>query len=194
MDATTAVPIVRDEVALLIRLVEDLQEVALAESGILQIRKRPERLADLVAHTTSAYQLQAAAEGIDLIVHEAPDLPSVMIDAQRISQVLSNIVGNAVHHTPRGGRIEISCSRDRGYVSVGVCDTGSGIPEDELARVFARFRRVDPSRSRATGGSGLGLTIARLLVELHGGEIHARNRPGGGSCFTFTLPAAAPDD
>ncbi|MFP4431486.1 MAG: sensor histidine kinase [Spirochaetaceae bacterium] len=97
---------------------------------------------------------------------------------------------NAIRHTPPGGTISITARECEGGVEIALNDTGSGIPEDQLLRVFDRFHRVDPSRSRETGGSGLGLTIARLLVEAHGGRIVAENNPQGGSRFCFTLPAS----
>jgi signal transduction histidine kinase len=190
MDLSETFPVIVDEVDLLMHLVEDLQELALAESGILELDRRPENMEELVQHTVTAMRLRAKEREIAVSVNAPREVPSVYVDSRRIGQVLSNILRNALRYTPRGGTITVSVKGTEDFVSVSVCDSGPGIPSEELDRVFQRFRRLDPSRSRATGGSGLGLTIARFLVELHGGEIVAGNRPEGGSCFTFTVPVA----
>ncbi len=114
----------------------------------------------------------------------------VLADPQRIVQVLSNILTNAIRPTPSGGKIAVSAARHLEDIEVVISDSGEGIPGDQLLRIFDRFYRVDPSRSRETGGSGLGLTIARLLVESHGGKIAAGNNATGGSWFCFLLPVA----
>ena len=110
------------------------------------------------------------------------------MDVHRIRQVLQNLLDNAVIHTESGGTITVTAQEHSGLVSVAVADTGEGIPAEDIAHIFERFYRVDKSRTRATGGTGLGLTIARRLVEAHGGTITAASVPGSGSTFTFTLP------
>jgi two-component system sensor histidine kinase BaeS len=115
-------------------------------------------------------------------------LPPCGIDSQRIGEVLRNLLSNAVTHTFRGGSITVSASLSGDRVAVSVTDTGEGIPADELPFIFERFYRVDKSRSRKTGGSGLGLTIAKRYVEAHGGQISAHSEVGKGSRFTFTVP------
>ena len=110
-------------------------------------------------------------------------------DAARIAQVTGNLIENAVFQTPEGGGVRLSAEAEEGSVRVAVEDTGPGIEPGELERIFDRFYRVDPSRTRATGGAGLGLTIARQLVEAHGGVIYAQSTPGVGSRFVFELPA-----
>lgn len=189
LEVGESLPVLREEVDLLTRLVDDLQDLALAESGMLQISLREEHIGTLVEHAVSAHRFMAVQRNIELLVHLPDHLPPVPADAQRISQVLSNILRNAFHHTPEGGVVRVDVRSVDEFVEVAVCDSGSGIPPEELERVFERFRRLDPSRSRATGGSGLGLTIARLLVELHGGTIRAETNPGGGSCFVLDLPS-----
>ena len=121
-------------------------------------------------------------------------MPDVDMDATRIAQVVSNLLENAITHTPEGGSVTLSAgAAGGGKVRVAVADTGSGIPPQDQDRVFDRFYRADPSRSRATGGAGLGLTIARQLVEVHGGTIHVENVVPSGARFVFELPIAAPN-
>jgi len=188
LDVSESLPVITEEVDLLMHLVEDLQELALAESGSLELDLRGEDMVELVGHAVKAMQLTARERGISVVVDAPGSVPPVRADGHRIGQVLSNILRNALYYTPRNGEVTISLTVADGFVETRVCDSGRGIPPEELDRVFERFRRLDPSRSRATGGSGLGLTIARFLVELHGGTISARIRPEGGSCFVFTVP------
>jgi two-component system, OmpR family, sensor histidine kinase BaeS len=184
-------PVVRDEVELLQRLVEDLQQVAVAEAGSLRLQRESVQVAELVGHTVASREMALRASGLELRIEIPEELPPVLADPQRIGQVLSNILLNAIRHTPEGGTITITARELEGSVEIAVSDTGTGIPEEQLPLVFDRFHRVDPSRSRETGGSGLGLTIARLLVESHGGRIVAENNFEGGSRFSFTLPASS---
>jgi len=122
---------------------------------------------------------------------DVPDkLPSVNIDWQRISQVLNNLLENAVAHTGKRGTITVSAARCGDWVELSVADSGEGIPAQDLPNIFERFYRVDKSRARSTGGSGLGLTIAKRLVEAHGGRIEVQSKLGKGSRFSFTLPIA----
>lgn len=188
IDVDGSVPVIAAEVALLIRLVEDLQELALVESGITTIHPVPAGVHELVERCVAAYLPMAAERGALLTTDLPEGLPSVMVDAQRIAQVVSNLVRNALQHSPVGGTVALTAVRTGAYVELAVSDAGEGMPGEELSRVFERFRRLDPSRSRATGGIGLGLTIARLLVELHGGRIHAAARPEGGTTVAFTMP------
>jgi signal transduction histidine kinase len=118
------------------------------------------------------------------------DLPAVYADRERVHQVLFNLLDNAVRLTPSGGRVTVTASRHNGSVDVVVADTGPGISAEDLPRVFERFFRVDASRSRDDGGTGIGLAIARSVVEAHGGRIWAESEPGRGSTFTFELPVA----
>ena len=179
-----------EEAALLSRLVEELQELSLAEAGELKLVYQAEDIATLVKQTATPWEPQATAKEISLSLDLPDRLPSVNIDWQRISQVLHNLLENAVAHTGRGGKITISAARKGDWVEIGVADTGEGIPAEDLPNIFERFYRVDKSRARATGGSGLGLTIAKRLVEAHGGRIEAQSKLGKGSRFSFTLPVA----
>ena len=109
-------------------------------------------------------------------------------DRTRLAQVVGNLLDNAIRHTPPGGSVSVTLEFGADVATVSIRDTGEGIPEEQLPFVFDRFYRVDPSRSRITGGAGLGLTIARQLVEAHGGTIRAESEPGRGTTFTFDLP------
>jgi signal transduction histidine kinase len=179
-----------EEATLLSRLVNDLQELSLAEAGQLKLIRAGEDIDQLIKQTVTVIRPQAMAKGVSVSVDLPDGLPVVDIDWQRIGQVLRNLLENAVAHTANGGSVSVTASRHGEWVEVNVADTGEGIPAEDLANIFERFYRVDQSRTRATGGSGLGLTIARRLVEAHGGEINARSEPGRGSCFSFTLPVA----
>jgi signal transduction histidine kinase len=130
------------------------------------------------------------AKGLSLEVNLADALPLCHIDSHRIGQVLRNLLDNAVAHTPEGGAITIAAVEQGDWVEVSVADTGEGIPSADLPNVFERFYRVDKSRARATGGSGLGLTIAKRLVEAHGGRISVESELGKGSRFAFVIPRA----
>jgi len=117
-----------------------------------------------------------------------PALPKVHADGQRIAQVLTNLLGNALRYTPEGGRVDLRLRTEQRAILIGVSDTGPGIAADDLPHVFDRFYRADKSRSREGGGSGLGLAIARSIVETHGGRIWAESEIGRGTTIAFTLP------
>jgi histidine kinase len=173
------------------RLVTDLQELSRVEAGQVSIHPRPVGVRDLVDAAVARLRPQFDAKGITLTAELASDLPPVRADPDRIGQVLTNVLGNALQHTPRGGAAEVRAYRDRSRVAIVVRDTGAGIPAEHLPHVFDRFYRADRSRARASGGSGIGLTIARHLVEAHGGYIRADSEgQNRGSTFTFALPLA----
>lgn len=180
-----------DESILMMKLVDELQELTIADSGKLELFRQNEDVNELVRAAALAIQARVDMGGLSLELELSPGLPQASVDAQRIGQVMRNLLGNAVAHTPRGGRITISTRGDGSGVAITVADTGEGIGPDDLPHIFDRFFRADKSRSRATGGSGLGLTIAKRLVEAHGGKIQAQSEPGKGSRFTFTVPGAA---
>lgn len=179
-----------EEAALLSRLIDDLQELSLAEAGELKLERQPEDITKLIEQTLNAKQAEALSKGMLLSSDLAVNLPPVNIDSQRIGQVLRNLLDNALAHTARGGTITVTARQEANQIAVAVADTGEGIPAEDLPYIFERFYRVDKSRTRTTGGSGLGLTIAKRLVEAHGGKIEAQSQPGEGSCFSFTLPVS----
>jgi signal transduction histidine kinase len=177
-----------EEASLLSRLVNELQELSLAEAGELKLVFQAEDITELLRQAVSPLQPQLTAGEISLSLELPDSLPLVNIDWQRVNQVLHNILENAVAHTPKGGAIRVAASEKGKWVEVSVADTGKGIPAEDLPHIFERFYRVDKSRARATGGSGLGLTIAKRLVEAHGGTITVQSKLGEGSRFSFTLP------
>ena len=173
------------------RLVHDLQELSRVEAGAYELNLHPVPPERLVGGVTARLGRQFGEKGVALETDLPPDLPPVLADEDRIGQVLLNLVGNALQYTPSGGRVRLSVRREGGMVAFAVQDTGIGIAPEHLMHVFERFYRVDRSRSRAGGGSGIGLTIARYLVEAHGGRITAASDgPGRGATFRFVLPVA----
>ncbi len=180
----------QEEASLLSRLVDDLQELSLAEAGELTLVRSEEDVAGLVRQAVTAVEGQSSAKGLSLAVELSDNLLTVNVDSHRIGQVLRNLFENAIAHTGTGGTITVAARQLEGYVEVSVIDTGEGIPPEDLPNIFERFYRVDKSRTRATGGSGLGLTIVKRLIEAHGCTIEAYSEPGKGSRFTFTLPVS----
>ncbi len=179
-----------EEAMLLSELVDDLQELALADTGKLKLARQPDSIAEVINRAVTAVQAQAVAKGLSVTTDLADGLPLCDIDPSRIGQVLRNLLNNAVTHTGKGGTITVAARRQDKWVAVSVADTGEGIPAEALPGIFERFYRVDKSRTRTTGGHGLGLTIARRLVEAHGGKIGVQSELGKGSRFTFTVPAS----
>jgi signal transduction histidine kinase len=174
------------------RLVDQLLDLSQLESGDVPLERGRVELAPLVAEVLSEIEVARPDRGVRLADAVPEDIPPVFADRERVHQVLFNLLDNAVRFTPAGGRVTVSASRHDGSVDVAVADTGPGISAEDLSRVFERFYRVDRSRSRDDGGTGIGLAIARSVVEAHGGRIWVESEPGRGSTFTFELPAAAP--
>jgi two-component system sensor histidine kinase BaeS len=174
------------------RLVDDLQELSRVEAGAYELHLEVIDVAPMIQTVTKRFGPRAVSKNITLRSELAPDLPKVRGDGDRLVQVLSNLVGKALQYTPEGGRVTISARPVGREVQVAVQDTGVGIGTEHLAHVFDRFYRVDKSRSRqAGGGSGIGLTIARALVEAHGGRLWVESEgEGKGSAFTFAVPIA----
>ena len=173
------------------RLVDDLQELSRAEARRIALRPRPVAPAAIVRASVDRLAAQFEESGLTLDQRVSPDLPAVWADRDRAIQVLTNLLTNALRYTPAPGRVTITAERAALAVTFRVADSGIGFPPEEAAHLFERFYRVDKSRSRALGGSGIGLTIARALVEAMGGQIAAASPgPGRGSTFSFTLPLA----
>lgn len=171
------------------RLVDDLQQLSRVEAEAFTLDLTQVSVTEILATAADRLENQFQEKGVLLTVNCSESIPSVLADEGRIEQVLINIMGNALQYTPRGGRVDVSVSADQDQISFQVKDTGIGISPEHLPHVFTRFYRVDKSRSRSSGGSGIGLTVARYLVEAHGGEIRAESHGAGeGSTFTFTLP------
>lgn len=174
------------------RLVDDLQELSSVEAKAYSLDIHPVALSNLVQTTLVRLSPQATAKSITLHSQLPADLPLIEADEDRITQVLVNLVANAIQYTPDQGEVTVSAKRQGEEILVSVADSGIGIPPEHLANLFTRFYRVDKSRSRnAGGGSGIGLTIAKHLVEAHGGRIWAESKGDGqGSTFTFILKVA----
>lgn len=172
----------------LARLVEQLLDLSRLESGDVPLELEPVALRPLVDQVAAEVGV-ARAEGSVSAHNEVDDaLPPLKADRERIHQVLYNLLDNAFRFTPPGGSVTVTASRERGYCTVSVADTGMGIPAEHLPRVFERFYRVDSSRARSDGGTGIGLAIARSVVEGHGGRIWAEQGASGGAVFRFLVP------
>jgi signal transduction histidine kinase len=190
---------IHEETLLLGRLVTDLRDLSLAEAGQLQLQREPTDMCVLMERVVARWQQEATEKGVELSL-ECQTSPVADADPSRIGQVADNLLSNALRHTPSGSRVSVTVSshgpapergKPRPAVLVTVRDTGDGIPTEDLPRVFDRFYRVDHSRSRASGGSGIGLAIAKYFVEMHGGTIWAESEAGNGSSFSFSLPLAS---
>ncbi|MBI5296198.1 MAG: HAMP domain-containing protein [Chloroflexi bacterium] len=173
----------------LIRLVNDLREISLAESGQLMLENAPTDLNALILDVMQALE-PLSAEKLIRMEYEPTSPLEGGVDSVRIRQVLFNLLGNAIRHTPQEGRILIRARMEARGMTVSIQDSGDGLTPTELASVFDRFYRADKSRARETGGTGLGLSIARAIVEAHGGRIWAESDGGGrGSVFSFFIPS-----
>lgn len=182
---------IQQETRRLQRLIHDLEELSRAEAGEIILHRQATDLAALIGSVAQRLQPQFTDKEVTLTLDLPAQLVSISADPSRITQVLLNLLGNALQYTPTGGAVTVRAWQDVGSVAVAVRDTGIGISPGDLPLVFERFYRVDRSRSRAGGGSGIGLTISRLLVEAHAGQIWAASPGAGqGSTFTFTLPIA----
>jgi signal transduction histidine kinase len=177
-----------EEAMLLNGLIQDLQELALAEAGQLRLEFQPVSLDLVVEQTVSMLHPAAKQKGVQLIPKLDAQLPPVKADQRRIAQVMRNLLNNAVTHTSAGGEVHIRAESTADAVTIHIADSGEGIDEEHLPFVFERFYRADPSRSRSTGGAGLGLAIVKQLIERQGGRIWAESVPGKGATFSFTLP------
>ncbi|WP_287370072.1 HAMP domain-containing sensor histidine kinase [Oceanithermus sp.] len=179
------------EVAAMRRLVEDLSLVSRVEAGSVELELASHDPAELVRAAHDRFASVFASAGVELRLELPPEgLPPVRADAGRVDQVLANLLSNALRHTPKGGRVEIRLASAGEFARFCVRDTGPGIPEAYQQRIFERFFRLDAARSRGSGGSGVGLTVSKGLVEAMGGQIELRSRPGEGAEFCFTLPFA----
>jgi signal transduction histidine kinase len=180
-----------EETMHLAHLVDDLQDLALAEAGRLEIDAQPVAIAALAKRAAAGMETRARERGVTIDV-EGDDDVIVLADARRTVQILTNLLANAVAHMENAGEIHIAWERSGAEVIIHVKDSGVGIPPDELPRIFERFYRIDISRSRSTGGAGLGLSIVRQLVAAQGGRVWAESAVGEGSTFSFTLPSPSP--
>jgi signal transduction histidine kinase len=180
----------RGDIQSLSVLISDLFEVSQLDAGVLRLQIEASPIQDLISDMLESLQPQARRRGLHLTGSVTDALPPVLMDSTRVQRVLYNLVQNAIRHTPADGTVLLRAEEVGNEVRVTVADTGEGIAAADLPRVFDRFYRGDPARSREAGGAGLGLTIARGLVEAHGGRIWAASTVGQGAIFSFTLPKA----
>ncbi len=174
----------------LIQMVTELLDLARIESGQLPQKRESVSLPEVIVQVVDRLSVVAEDKGIEVKADVPANLPPALANADQVGQVLMNLLFNAVKFTPAGGSVWVRARFEAGSLAVVVEDTGVGIPRDDLVRVFERFYKSDKSRARTSGGTGLGLPIARHIVEAHGGTIWADSEEGSGSTFTFTLPLA----
>jgi two-component system sensor histidine kinase BaeS len=174
---------VLNDTRMLARLVEDLRTLAHTESGTLALHKEPTDVGVLIHEVAKAFEAESTARRVTVETQTPTDLPLVDVDPLRVREVLTNLVSNALHHTPTGGVVSIAIATTAPMVAITVSDSGSGIAAEELPKIFDRFYK-----GRGSTGSGLGLTISKNLVEAHGGEIRAESTTGRGTLISFTLP------
>jgi signal transduction histidine kinase len=186
--------IIREEAARLEQLVNDLRTLSLADAGELSLNPQTVDPGQLLQDVGSLYKYQLQRKAITLRLDIAPQLPPLDVDPGRITQVLTNILDNALRHTPDGGSITLSAREVEDQVKLAVQDSGPGLKTEDLERIFNRLHRADPSRQReqvSAGGSGLGLAIARSIVQAHGGQVSAESETGQGLKIVIRLPKKA---
>lgn len=180
---------IHSEIDRLQRLVNDLQELSRVEAGAFQLMLTPVSPASLIERIQNTLGRQFEEKNIQLEMDIEPNLPDITVDRDRIIQVLTNLVGNALQYTPSGGKVTLLIRREQSDVLFSVIDSGIGISADQIPLIFNRFYRTDKSRTRTSGGSGIGLTIAKALVKVHGGKIWVESEgEGKGSTFSFLIP------
>jgi PAS domain S-box-containing protein len=191
-DQTTFVGQITEGARRLQLLVDDLLDFARFDSGTFRIHPRDADLAEKVMEIVNSLQPLAHEAGLRLEARHPGTPLSLGFDPERIGQVLLNLLGNAIKFTPRGGAIEVRVSQEPGEVRIDVQDSGIGIADSDLPKLFQKFYQIDPSTTREKGGAGLGLSISKALIEAHGGRIGVNSQPGSGSTFWFTLPDRMP--
>lgn len=184
------VEIILDNCRHLVKLLNDLLDLARSDAGRLAIRPQPTEVAPLVEDVTRTMRAQTEAGNQSLSEEIQPGLPLINVEPDRIRQILVNLITNAHEYSPEGASIGVAARADGSEVEISVTDNGPGIPADQLERIFERFTRGDAGLTQRVGGTGLGLAISKSLVELHGGSIGAESTPGVGSTFRVRLPIA----
>lgn len=186
-DRETADSLMEDAL-MLSRIVEDLRQLSLVDAGQLEFELQPVEPPKILGDVFSRFEHEASGRGVKLELDPTPDLPAIKADPVRLAQVLGNIVANSIAHTESGDSVRLGAVPSEGAVEFTVADTGAGLSPEELPHIFDRFYRTDKSRARATGGAGLGLSIAKGLVEAQGGRIWAESEGGKGTSIHFTIP------
>jgi signal transduction histidine kinase len=192
--ARRAAQIIHDEAGRLHRMVEELLDLARIESGQFDMRRHAVRTGEVLGAVGESLSVKAREKGLRLEVSIPPDLPRIAGDGDRLAQVFTNLLDNAIKHTPPGGQVSLRAEAGPDGILITVRDTGEGIPAADLSRIFERFYQVDKSRQRGEQpGMGLGLAITRQIVEAHGGTIRVASTVGTGTAFTVWLPLPSPD-
>ncbi|MFC1991301.1 sensor histidine kinase [Chloroflexota bacterium] len=179
---------IKEQTSLLTHLISDLRDLSLAESGQLKLNLALTDVVELVRRVVSNYEISALEKNVRIKLEEATQIPEIRIDPVRMEQVISNLLTNAIRHTPSGGSITITVKNYEGELQISVVDTGEGITPEDLPHVFERFYRSGSSRARKEGGTGLGLAIVNQMVEAHGGKVRVESKVGTGSVFSVLLP------
>ncbi|MDD5039188.1 MAG: ATP-binding protein [Dehalococcoidales bacterium] len=179
---------IKEQSTLLTHLIGDLRDISLAESGQLKLDIAVTDVAELVKRVVSNYEVNTREKGLRLKLEEAAKIPEVKVDPVRMEQVISNLLTNAIRHTPSGGSITVIIKSDESGLVISVTDSGEGITSEDLPHVFERFYRSGSSRARKEGGTGLGLAIVKQMVEAHGGKVRVKSQLGTGSEFSILLP------
>jgi len=179
---------IKEQTSMLTHLISDLRDLSLAESRQLKLNLTSTDMVKLVQRVVSSYEINAQEKNIRINLEKATQIPEIRIDPIRMEQVISNLLTNAIRHTPSGHNIDINVKNDEGGLVISVADTGEGIAPEDLPHVFERFYRSDTSRSRKEGGTGLGLAIVKQMVEAHGGKVWVESKIGMGSIFNILLP------
>jgi two-component system OmpR family sensor kinase len=179
---------IKEQTALLTHLISDLRDISLAESGQLKLNLTSTDMVELVRRVVSNYEINALEKNVRIKLEEEPQISEIESDTVRMEQVISNLLVNAIRHTPSSGSISVTIKNDEDGLAISVADTGEGIAQDDLPHVFERFYRSGSSRSRKEGGTGLGLAIVKQMVEAHGGKVWVESKKGTGSIFSILLP------
>jgi two-component system phosphate regulon sensor histidine kinase PhoR len=174
----------------LANLIDDLLDLSKIESGKMKMAKAPLDIKPILDRCLVVLERSIKEKKLSVNLNIMDGIPKIMADDKRIAQVLLNLLDNAVKYTPMNGLIEVNISLNEDFIQVEIKDTGIGIPEKDLARIFERFYRVDKARSRELGGTGLGLSIVKNIVLAHNGQVWVDSEPGKGSSFKFTIPKA----
>jgi two-component system phosphate regulon sensor histidine kinase PhoR len=172
----------------LARLIDDLLNLSKIESGKLKLNIKPCSVLSITGKVVSGLLGQAKNKAIAIVIDISKDTSNILADEARIAQVLLNLLDNAIKYNREGGKITVTAEETDSFVQVNISDTGIGIPERDISRLFERFYRVDKARSRELGGTGLGLSIVKHIVSAHHGEVFVQSTLGQGSTFSFTLP------
>jgi signal transduction histidine kinase len=180
--------IIREEAGRLEHLVDDLRTLSLADAGELSIEKQSVDMKKLLQDISSVYQHRVGQNNVALELNLPSELPAIQADANRITQVITNILDNAIRYTPENGKVILAAKQAESGIQISIQDSGPGIKDEEVGRIFDRFYRLDASRNRDEGGSGLGLAIVRSIVQAHGGRIWAESKTGQGLTIFILIP------